>query len=70
MVKLTPGAIFAFALGIYFVAALVPAALDTLFDVNTTGWGASNIALWGLIPLAIIAAVVIVFVPRMGGKGE
>lgn len=68
--KLTPSSIFAFALGIYFVAVLIPKALDTFFNQSTTGWDSSSVALWGLIPLAIIGAVVFIFIKGFGSKGE
>lgn len=69
MVRMTPGSLFALALGIYFLATLIPSALSTFFDANTSGWSASSVALWALIPLAIVAAVVLVFIPR-GRGGE
>ena len=56
------------ALAVIFIAALVPVALDLFFSANTTGWDAGSIALWAIIPIAIIALVILRFMPS-GGKG-
>lgn len=65
---LTVAGIFSLAIGVYFLAALVPGAMDTLFSVNTTAWDTSSATLWTLIPLAIIAGIVLIFIPRFGGS--
>lgn len=65
----SPAKIFGIALGIYFLSALVPGAMDNFFAADTTGWDTGTIALWGIIPLAIIGLLVMKFVPR-GNKGE
>jgi len=54
------------AISLYFLSAVLPGALDNIFGANTTTWDAGTVALWGLIPLAIIAAIVLVFIPRGG----
>lgn len=68
--KFSPAAIFGLAIAVYFLSALVPGAISNFFDANTTGWDAGTVALWGIIPLAIIGLVVFKFVPRDGSKGE
>lgn len=57
------------AISIYFLAALLPSALNTFFNTDTTGWDTGTVALWLLIPLAIVAGVALIFVPK-GGRGE
>lgn len=70
MVKLTPGAILTLGIGIYFLSAVIPGAISNFFGANTTGWDTGTIALWALIPLAVVAVLVFVFMPKSGGKGE
>lgn len=66
MGKITAAGIMVLGIGLYFLSAILPGALDNFFTANTTAWDTSTIALWGLIPLAVIAGVVLVFVPRAG----
>lgn len=63
---LTIGGIFSLAIGVYFLSALIPGAMDALFSVDTTSWDPSSATLFTLIPLAIIAGIVLIFVPRFG----
>lgn len=63
---ITPTKVFAIAIGIYFLAALLPDALSNFFSTDTTGWDAGSAALWGLIPLAIIGVLVYAYMPRGG----
>ncbi len=67
---LTIAGIFTLALGVYFLAALIPGALNSLFSVNTTSWDTGSATLFTLIPLAIIGGIVLIFIPRFGGGGE
>jgi len=64
MRSLSIGLIFSIGIGVYFLSALIPGALNNFFGANTTDWDAGTVALWGLIPLAIIAGIVLFFVPR------
>jgi hypothetical protein len=68
MVNFTAGGILLLGISIYFLSAVIPGAISNFFDANTTGWDAGTIALWALIPLAIVAVLVMVFVPSRGGK--
>lgn len=52
-----------FAIGVIFVAALIPLALDDIFAVNTSAWDTGAAALWAVVGLAIVASVVLYFVP-------
>lgn len=65
---LTVGSIFALALGIYFLSALIPGALNNFFGADTSSWDSGTVALWTIIPLAIIGLLVFAFVPK-GSKG-
>lgn len=67
MVKFTPVSIVMLAIGIYFLAFTIPAAISEFFNASTAGWDAGVVALWGLIPLALVALLVLIFVPRDGG---
>lgn len=68
--KLSPTSILVLGIGIYFLSAVIPGALSNFFGANTTGWDTGTVALWGLIPLAIVAVLVFIFVPKGGSKGE
>lgn len=61
-----PGSIMGVALAIFFVAAVIPAAISSFFNASTEGWSASTVALWALIPLAIIGLLILHFIP--GGR--
>lgn len=63
MVKFTPAGIIMLAIGIYFLAFTIPSAISEFFNASTVGWDAGVVALWGLIPLAIVALLALIFVP-------
>ncbi len=44
------------------VAAFIPAAVNSLNNANTTGFSLEQVAMWGMITMAIILAAVMVFV--------
>ena len=46
------------AIGIMIMASVIPAALGTYHDANTTGFTATELALWVLVGILIIVAVV------------
>lgn len=48
-------------IGAILAAALIPVALQSLATANTTGLSSSVIALFGVVSIAIIVAVVIAF---------
>lgn len=65
---LSPRGLILFAISIAFIVAIVPPALNDIFAVNTSTWG-SAAALWVVVGLAIVATLVLAFVPSKGGKG-
>lgn len=65
---LTAGSIMALGIAVYFLSAVIPGALTNFFGANTTTWDSGTVALWVLIPLAIVALLVMRFAPS-GGKG-
>lgn len=60
------GAIVGLAIGVYVLAAILPSALSNFFNASTAGWDAGTVALWGIIPLVIIAVLLIRFLPDKG----
>jgi thiol:disulfide interchange protein len=66
----SPRGLILFAIAIAFLVALVPTALNDLFAVDTANWSAAAQSLWVIIPLAVVATLVLIFVPKgKGGKG-
>lgn len=50
-------------LTIIMAAALVPSALTSFNAANTTGWSAEQLALWGVIGILVIVAIIVVLIP-------
>ena len=44
---------------IYLIAALLPAAISSLNTANTTGWTTTQIAIYGVLSIIILATVII-----------
>ena len=49
-------------IGIYVLAAVLPGALTAFFNASTTGWDTGTVALWGIVPLVVIVAVVLAYI--------
>jgi amino acid transporter len=49
-------------IGAIIAATFMGSAISTLISTNTTDWGATNIAIWSLLPILAILAVGISFV--------
>jgi len=47
--------------GLVVMAALVPIGLTALFATNTTGWDTASIAIWGIIAIVFIVALLKTF---------
>lgn len=45
-------------IGIYLLAALIPSAITALNGTNTTGWTATQLAIWGVLSVIILAVVI------------
>jgi hypothetical protein len=60
--------------GLIALAILVgDIALPILFGVNTTGWGATNILIWGVIATVALAAIImgiISYFRHQGARAE
>ena len=54
----TPNEIIGIAIAILVMAAILPTALTSFFDANTTGWDSATVLLWGIVPLIVIAVIV------------
>ena len=55
------GLVIGIALAAIVVSAIVPTALNNLAAANTTTWDAGSIAVWGLLSIVVILAVVMAF---------
>lgn len=66
--EMTPNTIIGLAISVIIVAAVLPSALSTLFNVNTSTWSTGAAALWDALPLVIIAAVVIAYYTTKKGQ--
>lgn len=45
--------------GVYLLASLLPSAITQLNAANTTGWSATQVAIWSVISIIIIAAIIV-----------
>lgn len=64
------GSVMDIAIAILFAAIVLGyVALPIFFTTNTTGWGATNILIWGVIPTLSIAGILIIVIQhiRKGG---
>ena len=50
-------------LTIIMAAALVPSALTSFNAANTSGWTTEQTALWGVIGILVIVAIIVVLIP-------
>jgi hypothetical protein len=47
------------AILLYTVSAIVPDAMTNFLNANTTGWNASVVALWNIIPVFAMLSIAI-----------
>lgn len=62
------GVILAIVLTAIIVAILAPIAISALSDVNQTGWDTTTIALWSIILIVVIIAIVLAILDMVGKK--
>lgn len=65
---MTPNAIIGMAISVLIVAAVLPDAITALFNVSTAGWSSGTVAIWNVLPLVIIAAIVISYYSAKKGQ--
>lgn len=59
---ITADSILGLVIVVVVAAAALPMAITTFFSANTSGWtDPATVALWGLIPMIIIAVIVLKF---------
>lgn len=63
---MNPNTIIGLAIAVIVAAAVLPSAITTLFNATTTGWSTGAIALWGALPIIVIAAIVVGFYSKRG----
>ena len=51
-------AIVVLIIAIYLLAALIPAAISGLNNASTTGWTSTQIAIWGVVSIVILATII------------
>lgn len=51
--------IITLVIGIYLFSALLPSAISALNGANTTGWTATQIAIYAVIGVVVLAVVII-----------
>lgn len=44
-------------IGLMIMASIIGAVLTSIYAVSTAGWGTAPIALWALVPILVIVAV-------------
>jgi len=45
-------------IGVYLLAALIPSAISAINGTNTSGWTASQLAIWGVLSIIILAVII------------
>lgn len=64
--KAIVGAMVALFVGAIFAGYVLPPAISSIFDANTTGWDAGTATLWLVIGIVIVIAVVVLFLRTTG----
>jgi hypothetical protein len=60
------GKLIGLVLGAVFVGALAGTAVTAVVNVNTSGWGAPSIALWGVVAICIVAGIIYMVLKEAG----
>lgn len=45
-------------IAIYLLAALIPSAISALNNASTTGWTSTQIAIWSVVSIVILAVII------------
>lgn len=65
------GMLVSFLVTAILASVLIPVAITTISGTDTTGWGASEILIWGLLPLIIVVGLLFIFLRKAGlGSGS
>lgn len=55
---MSTSAIISLVIGVVIMAALLPTAMNALNTANTTGWDETQLAIWGILGVIILAVIV------------
>jgi hypothetical protein len=65
------GTVMDIAIAILFAAVILGyVALPIFFGTNTSGWGATNILVWGVVPTVALAGILITIVQHIRHRGS
>lgn len=60
------GSMIALFIGAIFAGYVLPPAITSIFDANTTGWDTGTATLWLVLGIVIVIAVVVLFLKTTG----
>lgn len=63
-----PSAIVGLVIVALFIAAAIPVAIDAFNNTVTTGWSASEVAMWGILGFVVLAVVVLGLTKGLGSS--
>lgn len=66
--KADAGKVIEFAITVIIVAAIIPAALVSIFGANQSSWDTATIAIWGILGVIIVAIIVLMLYNTYGKK--
>lgn len=66
--KLDTDTVLGLVVGIIAVAVAIPIAIGRLSGANTTGWSTDVIAIWDMLPIFAVLAVLVMIAAYVKGK--
>lgn len=60
------GSMIALFIGAIFAGYVLPPAISSIFNANTTGWDTGTATLWLVLGIVIVIAVVVLFLRTTG----
>lgn len=60
------GSMIALFIGAIFAGYVLPPAISSIFNANTTGWDQGTATLWLVLGIVIVIAVVVLFLRTTG----